>query len=284
MEKETKEDTVMESKVAKVIGLRYEPVAIIMTDTKPQGARQFKEGKWGCVMFMLAAAVKGKTAAFDRKTFGCAGGGTGLGFSNQYKTFAGGEECFCYFLSTGNEQWEKGREMTQKVKPFLRPEAFDNFVHGERYVKSPELVRKFLDDLPMTDIPYEYVVFRPLKEVNAGQEIPEVVVFLGDMDEISSLSILSNYARETSDNVIFPHAAGCMSIGIYPFKEAKSENPRAVLGLNDISARLHMKRLLKDDVMSFAAPFSLFQEMEENVPGSFLERPTWAELRKLTSR
>jgi hypothetical protein len=30
--------------------------------------------------------------------------------------------------------------------------------------------------------------------------------------------------------------------------------------------------------MTFAAPFALYQEMEGNVPGSFLERETWNEL------
>jgi len=43
----------------------------------------------------------------------------------------------------------------------------------------------------------------------------------------------------------------------------------------------HIKRQLKDNLLSFAMPFALFQEMEANVPGSFLERPSWKELLKL---
>ena len=34
----------MESKMAVAIGAKYEPVAIILTEVKPEGARQFKEG------------------------------------------------------------------------------------------------------------------------------------------------------------------------------------------------------------------------------------------------
>jgi uncharacterized protein (DUF169 family) len=274
----------MDSKIAESIGFRYGPVAIIFTDVKPEGARQFKEGKWGCVMFLLAASARGQTAVFDRKTFGCWGGGVGLGFGNQYKNFPGGEECFCYFLSVGNEQWEQGRQAGERVKPFMRSEAYDDFIHGERYLQSPDLVKSFIQGLPIVDIPFEYVVFKPLKALDSAKETPEVIVFLGDMDQVSALTILANYGREDNENVIFPYAAGCQSIGIYPFQEAKSEKPRAILGLNDISARVAVKRLLKDDVMSFAVPLSLFQEMEQNVPGSFLERNTWKDLMALRSK
>jgi hypothetical protein len=51
--------------------------------------------------------------------------------------------------------------------------------------------------------------------------------------------------------------------------------------LSDISARVHIKRMLKDDLMSFAVPRGLLREMEENVAGSFLERNTWKELMAL---
>jgi len=274
----------LKSLIAETLKLKFEPVAIIFTNEKPAGARQFKEGKWGCVMFMLAAAARGQTAVFDRKTYGCQGGGVGLGFGNQYKVFPGGEDGFCYFLSVGNDQWEQGRQMAEQVKPFLRPEAYDDFVYGERYLKSPELVRKFIEILPMVDIPYEYVVFQPLKDVDPAGTKPEVIVFLGDMDQVSALTVLANYDREDNENVIHPYAAGCQNIGIYPYREAKSVKPRAVLGLNDLSARVALKRLLKDDLMSFAVPFKMFQEMEANVPGSFLERNTWKELMEMKAK
>ena len=271
----------MDSAIAKATGMRFEPVAILFTDDRPEKARQFKEDKWGCVMFMLGAAAKGATAVFDRKTFGCWGGGVGLGFGDQYENFPGGKDCFSYFLSVGNASWEKGQQVSKELEPYLTAEMNDNFVHGERYIQSPELVEDFIDNLPIVDIPHEYVVFKPLKELRRGEEVPEVIVFLGDMDQISALSILANYGRKGNENVIFPFGAGCQNIGIYPFQEAKSEHPRAVLGLNDISARVAMKRMLKDDVMTFATPFRLFEEMEQNVPGSFLERTTWQELMEL---
>ena len=229
-------------------------------------------------MFMMAAAAKGETAVFDKKTFGCQGGGTGLGFGNQYENFAGGEECFKYFLSTGNEQWSEGKEAGKQVKPFMRPDAYHHFMHGERFVKSPELVGKYIDSLPLTQIANEYVVFKPLKEVDANKDNLQVVVFLGNMDQIAALTVLANYGRGHNENVIYPFAAGCQSIGIYPFRENKRPEPRAVLGLNDITARVYLKRILKDDLMSFAIPVPLFHEMEDNLTGSFLEQDTWKQL------
>jgi uncharacterized protein (DUF169 family) len=274
----------MESKIREATKIKYEPVAIYFSDQRPEGARQFKQGKFGCVMFMLGAAARGQTAVFDRKIFGCPGGGVGLGFGNQYQNFPGGMECFCYFLSVGNDQWETGRQLTEKMKPFLKGEMLHHFAHGERYVKSPDLVKNFIECLPITEIPAEYVVFKPLKHVDEETEKPEVVVFLCDMDQLSALVILANYGRENNENVIIPYAAGCQTIGIYPFREAESDKGRAVVGLTDLSAREAIKRQLKDDLMTFAMPFKLYQEMESNVDGSFLGQPVWQNLLKMKEK
>ena len=266
----------MKNIIAEALALKYVPVAIILTNEKPAGAIQFKEGKFGCVMSMVAVAVHGRQAVFDRMTFGCPGGGTGLGFGNQYKNLLGGEESFCQFLSAGNGDHEQGMQTAE--------DSDDDLSYGEAYVKTPELAREFLDCLPMTDIPFEYVVFKPLSQVDAGSETITTVVFLADIDQLSALVVLSNYGRVGSENVIIPFAAGCQSIGIYPYNEANSEQPRAVIGLVDIYARVQIKRQLKEDVMSFSVPFTMFREMETNVRGSFLERNTWKELMNLKEK
>jgi hypothetical protein len=77
----------VDSKIAKAIHLKYHPVALIWSDEKPETAMQFQEKRWGCVMWLIANAAKGKSSACDIKTFGCFGAGVGLGFGNQYKNF-----------------------------------------------------------------------------------------------------------------------------------------------------------------------------------------------------
>ncbi len=269
----------MESSIAKAIQLKYQPVALLWSKEKPPDAMQFAENKWGCVMWLAAHAAKGKTAIADIKTFGCFGGGVGLGFGNQYKNFPGGEDGFCHFLSAGNAAREGGPELAEKIKPFMRAESHDNFLHGERYVKSPMLVKKFIKNLPIIDIPEPYVVFQPLDNVNTRKEKLQTIIFFVNPDQLSALIVLANYGCGDNENVIIPYAAGCQTIGIYPYREAKSKRPRAVVGLTDLSARVYVRKQLGDaNLMTFAAPFELFEEMEQNVPGSFLERHTWQSL------
>lgn len=267
----------MESRIASAVGMKHGPVALSWSDEKPEGALQFKEGRWGCVMWLLAGAADGKTAVCDANTFGCFGGGVGLGFGDQYKNFPGGEECFCRFLSTGNQESPQGRAVAEQVKPFMREEAHEEFVHGERYLKTPALAQKFAHLLPVREIPSRYVVLEPLAGVGAGQT-PQVVVFFANPNQTSALVVLANYGREHNENVIVPFAAGCQAIGIYPYREAEAENPRAVLGLIDLSARLQLKPKLGDQLFTVAVPYRMFCELEGNVEGSFLERPTWRQL------
>ena len=251
----------MESTIARAIQLKYSPVAVVFTNKKPEGALQFLEGKWGCVIAMLNAAAKGKTAVFTRKTFGCLGGGVGLGFGNTYENFPGGIE---HFLSTGNKDFcntELGKNIVQNM-PHLE--------HGEGYKKNPNAAKKFVDSLPMVDVPSEYVMFKPLEELSDG-EIPKVVIFLANPDQLSALVVLANYARETNDNVIVPFGAGCHAIGIIPYNESESDFPKATIGLIDISVRTKFDK----DILSFTIPYKMFLEMESNVQGSFLEKSEW---------
>jgi hypothetical protein len=268
----------MESRIAQALKTKLQPVALLFSDDRPEGAQQFAEGKWGCLMWLLASAVRGKVAAVDEKSFGCLGGGTGFGFGNQYESWPGGVECFHEFLSTGRG------ESAEELRGSFRRQSFEHVVHGERYLKSPELTRQFVENLPITRIPTRYVLCKPLADVDPAREEPNSVVFLVDPDRLSALVVLANYEGPAGDNVIIPWGAGCQSIGIFTFREARSDRPRAVVGMTDISARKYMNRQFGRDLLTFSIPWKLFLRMEGNVAGSFLEADQWQELLEIEAK
>jgi len=268
---------VMTSLLNQALKLKYEPVAIIWTDEFPSNAVSFAPGKWGCVMALFATvAQRGRVAAFSREAFGCWGGGVGLGFGNAYLGFPGGVACFCSFLSDGNEKTETGRTVANQCASWMRGELYEHFLHGERYRKEPQLVAEWIESLPITEVPTRYVVFKQMRHLTEDEQ-PVAVVFLANPDQMSALVVMANYGRGDSENAIIPHGAGCQSIGIFTYREAKAARPRAVVGLNDISARRQLRRL-GSDLVTVSVPFALYEEMEANVAGSFLEKDQWKSL------
>ena len=271
----------MRSAIADAIGLRTQPVALVWTDQEPEEATRFKPKNWGCVVSLFAAAatreVKG---AFDKETYGCWGGGVGLGFGNQYESFPGGTECFCRFLSTGNEESEQGRPVGEQMRASGWGRMADDFLKGERYIKSPEETHRFVQALPIRDIPTQFVLVKPIGQADPEKDDIKNITFFVDSDRLSALVTLANYPRPGSENVIIPWAAGCQVMGILAYKELEREHPRALVGMTDISARKNVRATLGEHTLSFTAPWPLFQEMERNVEGSFLQKTTWSALRK----
>ena len=269
----------MQSQLAKALKLTYPPVAVLWSDDKPAEAVQFIPGRWGCVMASFGVtAERGRPAAFDQETYGCWGGGVGLGFGNCYEKFPGGVDGFCRFLSTGNETSEMGRAVAEQCGSWMRGAFLEKFLHGEGYRNAPATVEEWLKTLPMRHIPSKYVVFKRLEQVGVGDR-PVVIVYLANADQMSALVVMANYTHGDSENAIIPHAAGCQTIGIFAYREADSANPRAVVGLTDLSARKILRKLGKD-LVTVAVPFTLFQEMEGSVVGSFLGREPWTGLRE----
>jgi uncharacterized protein (DUF169 family) len=250
----------MNSQLIKALKLKMQPVAIILADDKPEDGLHFKEGSiGGCVAAMLvAASKKSRMAFFDRKSFGCPGGGTGLGFGDRYGKFP--IDCL---LSTGN------KEMAAQMG-----RGGSSMTEGERFYKNPELARKWVDSLPITDVPTEYVVFKPWGQITE-QDKPKLIVFFVNADQLSALVVMADYNRGTNQSVTAPFGAACQSI-LFSYAEAKKENPRGVIGFFDISQRSVVDR----EILTFTVPFRMFQEMEAGVEGSFLEMHAWRKLQK----
>ncbi|MFA6331854.1 MAG: DUF169 domain-containing protein [Methanoregula sp.] len=269
----------MKSIVAEKLKLKYEPTAILWSNTKPEGALQIKPHAYACVMMFFAqVAVKGKTAVFDRESYGCPGARAGLGFGNGFEGAFGGEgtDFVCAFLTKGAESSknpEAYRQMVQHVPERERPK----FLYGERIYRNVERATKHIENFPITDIPEKYVIFTPLSKVKPGEH-PVAVVFLVDPLQVTGLATLIGSFYEGLDAVYLPPVSGCEQIGAMVYEEAKREHPRAVLGFTDPTARENVGKTIPRNMFTFAVPYKLFEEMEEATYDGLFESPTWKAL------
>lgn len=235
----------MQSIIANELKMKYHPVAILFGDDKPSGAMQFRKHKWGCAMALYNVVMKlGKTAVFDRDTYGCIGAGVGLCLGDTYKD---------------------NREFMENL-----------LAEVEGYFKSHELVDEFMDDYPFIDIPYKYTIFKPLDQIDIESEKPELVSFPVNADQISALAMLVNFRRRGNDHIAAPFGSGCQSICVLPYNEIKKKYPRAIIGNLDLASR----RILPSDILTFTVPYKTFLEMEEDAPQSVFKTEAWLKIVK----
>jgi uncharacterized protein (DUF169 family) len=233
------------------LGLGESPLGIYYTEEKPEGVIP-KEGIQGCMIGLLQnGRKKGKTVYFDKSHFGCPGGAYYMGFLESPRPDIE------YFLSCG----------------------IPGQMEGERYIKTPELAREYFGKMKPRPAPATYCVFKPIEQFLQDVVKPEVVVFFASPDILAGLFTLANYALESTDAVLTPFGSGCSTFLTYPLKEAEKEQPRAVLGMFDVSAR----PMVEKDVLTLAMPYSVFLKLLENVSGSFLQTESWKKvLRRIT--
>ncbi len=215
---------------------------------KEGSAEKVKPGTLArCLIGALGKVRNGRSLAFNAKAVGCAGGRKYLGFSK------GIMRKFEYFLSCGIP----GR------------------MEGERYKKSPELVKELYKNLPHFKAPKPFIIFKRWDNLEA-EDNPEVVIFFAHVDVVAGLFTLANFDLAHPEGVFTPMGAGCSTIVSYPYLEKDSPNPRAVIGMFDISARPYVQK----DRLSFAVPMSRFITMMDNMEESFLITDSWKKLRK----
>jgi uncharacterized protein (DUF169 family) len=267
----------MKSITAEKLGLAYEPVALLWSNTKPEGALQIKPHGQTCIMpYFAQVATKGKTAVFDRETYGCPGARAGLGFGNgYYDAFGGaGVDFMSAFFVKGVESSQNPEAYCATVQHIPERERA-KFLQGERLHRDTEKAKRFMTvDLPITDIAEKYVIFTPLSKVKPGER-PVVVVFLAEPLQITGLVTLVGAVREGTDPVRVPPMAACQQIGAFVYDEAKSEHPRAVLGYTDLAARANVGKTIPKNMFTFAVPFSLFEEMEKEAKDGVFNGPIW---------
>ena len=200
-----------------------------------------------CFICDLAKVRKGKTIAFDIDSLACSGGKRYLGFTDEIMPN------FEYFLSCG---------IPKKLE-------------GERYKKTPELVRESMKKFQDFKAPAEYIVFKRWDDLEEHDE-PQVAVFFAVPDVLSGLFTLAGFDESDSNMVFTPFAAGCGSIVQYPYLEKNAVSPRGVIGMFDVSARPYVP----ENVLTFAVPMKKFIRMIKNMDESFLITSSWDAVRK----
>jgi uncharacterized protein (DUF169 family) len=199
-----------------------------------------------CMIGVLARARKGTSLRFDVDSIGCAGGRRYTGYQQEISP------TFQYFLSCG------------------LPGKFE----GERYKKTPEIVREMLKIAPKFAAPARSIVFKRFDKLEEGDD-PAAVIFFATPDVLSGLFTLANFDETEPNGVFCPFSAGCGSIVQYPYLENSSERPRAVLGMFDVSARPFVPK----DTLTFAVPMKKFLRMAGNMEESFLITHSWEKVR-----
>jgi hypothetical protein len=222
------------------------PIVFFYTDTEDETPPAPTPSDHRCIIGPLAQVRNGRSLRFHAGNCGCWGARRYLGFTQEVSPN------FEYFLSYG----------------------IPGTLEGERYKKSPELVRAFMAKRPGFTAPARFIVFKRWDKLEA-QDAPEGVIFFARPDVLSGLFTLANY-DESEDAVFSPFAAGCGTLVQHTYLESKRERPRAILGMFDVSARPYVPA----DVLSFAVPMAKFQRMIDNMEESFLITPSWAQVCK----
>ncbi len=200
-----------------------------------------------CIIGAIAKVREGRPFSFDVESIGCFGGRRYLGFTTHIR------DDFEYFLSCG----------------------IPGKVRGERYKKSPELVKEAMSLAPSFKAPARFAVFKRWDMLEKSDS-PEVVIFFAQPDVLSGLFTLSNFDEAEPNGVFAPFGSGCSSIIQYPYLEKNSARPRGVIGMFDPSARPYVP----SGAITFSVPMKKFARMIDNMEESFLVTPTWRAIQK----
>lgn len=223
------------------------PIVFYYTDK--EGSAELVKAPTGhqCFIGKLGKVRKGTLLSFDVNSVGCGGGRRYLGFSEEIMPN------FEYFLSCG----------------------IPGKLEGERYKKSPEIVRELMRQMPEFRAPARFIVFKRW-DLLGEEDDPKVVIFFAQPDVLSGLFTLSGFDEVDRNAVIVPFCAGCASIVQYPYLEKDADRPRGVLGMFDVSARPFVPK----NTLSFSVPMKKFLRMVENMPESFLITQSWNKVQK----
>lgn len=275
----------MQSAIVEHLQPEFEPVAVVWSDDIPDGAVEYKAGKFGCVLNLFAeASRRGRIAGGSRDTIVCAGGRAALGLGGDFVESEARLDHYAAIFSKGlDSARDKAayRERMDAVRPSWRP----LYEFGERRHCNFDMAMQWLQHcLPRYDIPQKYVLFKPLSKTSPDDDT-RTVIFPVNPLELAGLVTLLGSVVEGADPVQVPQGADCFRLACFAYPQYDAESPRAVLGMLDVDGREVMRKRFHDDTLTLSIPKPLFQRLEREAANSVLQIPAYTKLRvRPTSR
>ena len=262
----------MQSLIAKELDMKFPPIVLIKTDTKPEDAIGPKTGKGGCVMSFVAQTIaKRKTTYFGREHITCGGISVGFGWGSGMAN----EDAIDFqatFLSLGVDSAPNREEYEKRLESMAKPTR-EMFRHGERIYCDFDTAKAGIKSRPVYD-EGEYVIFKGLENLEDG-EIPKSVIFTVNPIELTALIQINSSFRDNSASLLTPQASACQAIGNFTFRESESDDPKPVLGPIDFAGRSKMKHFIPNDYLTVSMPWELFLKLEEFGKNSVLQTDLW---------
>lgn len=272
-------ESVLESVIVQNLQPEFEPVAVVWSNTIPDDVFQFKKGKFGCILYLFAVASRrGKIAGGSRETITCTGGRAALGLGFEYdksdeileRNVAG----YSKGLKSASNQEAYRAHIEASPKSWRFPMEY-----GERRFCNAELAREWLlHGLPRYNIPCKYVLFKPLHLTMPDDNI-RAVIFPVNPVELAGLITLVGSIMPGTEPVRVTQGSECNNIGAFPYAEADSATPRAVLGMTGIEGREVMRKFFRDDILTLALPAPLFKRLEQEADDCIFQIPSWKALK-----
>lgn len=268
----------MKSVIVKNLRPEFEPVAVVWSDTIPADTFQYRNGKFGCILYLFAEASKcGKIAGGSRESIVCTGGRAALGFGVDFDSSDEQLDLHAALFSKGLESASNRTAYQAEIE--AAPKNWRSmYEYGERRHCSAELAREWiLHGFPRYDIPYKYVLFKPLSRTTFDENV-RAVIFPVNPVELSGLVTLAGSVMRGTDSVRAPQGTDCSSIAAFAYAEAESAAPRAVLGMMGSDGREVMRRHFRDDILTLTLPAPLFLRMEQEADDCLFQIPSWEKL------
>ncbi len=225
------------SKFTEVLSFNYPAVGWYFSSEEIDNSFIFRKDKWVCMfMYMKMMMNKGKRIRFS-----------------------GDNDSAC----TGPAEYFGFTELEDDGGVFL--------AETERFKKNIKLSKAYTREAATLINPPkgQYLYMEKIENIDNNKEIEVVNIFPANPTNLAKLVTLSSYDRITNmDNVLIPDCSGCQSVFTIPYNEKFKDNPKSVIGLNDVLVR----NFIPEDMISFSVPSNRFIEMANNIEGSFLDK------------